>query len=224
MLPAHLLGIYINPDDIERAIRASGYFDFAYYGIERHKTDVLEFLEKHPVLKKSPASLAKIDDLSIDGNRLHFSRAEIDSYVASALSDFVRRCLIKERRSFTFETVMSSRDKVELLATAREAGYRVYVYYVATADPEINVARVAYRVSRGGHDVAPEKIRGRYKRSLELLADAILVSHRAYIFDNSEEGREGLTQIAEITDGELIEIKSDMQPPWFNEYVIDKLT
>uniref|UniRef100_UPI003F587336 zeta toxin family protein n=1 Tax=Pseudomonas helvetica TaxID=3136738 RepID=UPI003F587336 len=148
----------------------------------------------------------------------------MDSYVASALSDFIRRSLIKEGISFTFETVMSSPDKVELLTEARDAGYRVYVYYVATADPEINVARVAYRVSQGGHNVPPEKIRERYWRSLGLLSDAILVSNRAYIFDNSDEGSEGLTQIAEITDGELIEIKSDTQPPWFQEFVIDKLT
>jgi predicted ABC-type ATPase len=118
---------------------------------------------------------------------------------------------------------MSSSDKVRLLAEAHEAGYRVYVYYVATADPQINIARVAYRVSQGGHSVPPEKIEARYWRSLELLSEAILTSNRAYIFDNSDEGSESLTQIAEITDGELIEIKSDTQPPWFKSFVLDKL-
>lgn len=118
---------------------------------------------------------------------------------------------------------MSSADKVSLLAEASKSGYRVYVYYVATADPQIDIARVAYRVSRGGHNVPAEKIEARYWRSLELLSEAILASNRAYIFDNSDEGSEGLTQIAEITDGELIEIKSDTQPPWFKQFVLDKL-
>ncbi|WP_231990994.1 zeta toxin family protein [Pseudomonas sp. B10] len=131
--------------------------------------------------------------------------------------------MIKERISFTFETVMSSADKVSLLAEASKSGYRVYVYYVATADPQINIARVAYRVSRGGHNVPAEKIEARYWRSLELLSEAILASNRAYIFDNSDEGSEDLTQIAEITDGELIEIKSDTQPPWSKQFVLDKL-
>jgi predicted ABC-type ATPase len=111
------------------------------------------------LLKKAPHSLAKLDSLTIDGERLSFANTEIDSYVASALSDFIRRSLIKERISFTFETVMSSSDKVKLLAEAHASGYRVYVYYVATADPQINIARVAYRVSQGGHSVPPEKNR-----------------------------------------------------------------
>ncbi|MFJ2480428.1 zeta toxin family protein [Pseudomonas sp. NPDC087598] len=223
LVPAHLRGNYINPDDIERAIKDTGYFDFTSYHIESHKEQIFDFLRQHALLEKSPRSLAKLDSLTMEGERLSFANTEIDSYVASALSDFIRRSLIRERISFTFETVMSSSDKVKLLADAHNSGYRVYVYYVATADPEINIARVAYRVSQGGHNVPPEKIRARYWRSLELLSEAILTSNRAYIFDNSDEGSEGLTQIAEITDGELIEIKSDIQPPWFKEFVLDKL-
>ncbi|MBK5530102.1 zeta toxin family protein [Pseudomonas sp. TH08] len=223
LVPAHLRGNYINPDDIERAIKDTGYFDFTSYHIESHKEQIFDFLRQHALLEKSPRSLAKLDSLTMEGERLNFANTEIDSYVASALSDFIRRSLIRERISFTFETVMSSSDKVNLLADAHNSGYRVYVYYVATADPEINIARVAYRVSQGGHSVPPEKIRARYWRSLELLSEAILTSNRAYIFDNSDEGSEGLTQIAEITDGELIEIKSDIQPPWFKEFVLDKL-
>jgi len=217
------LGNYINPDDIERAIKDTGYFDFTTYRIESHKNDIFDFFRNHALLKKAPESLAKMDSITIEGDRLSFSDTQIDSYVASALSDFIRRSLIKEKISFTFETVMSSSDKVDLLYEAQRSGYRVYVYYVATADPEINVARVAYRVSQGGHNVPPEKIRKRYWRPLALLSDAILTSNRAYIFDNSDEGSEGLTQVAEITDGELIEIKSDVQPPWFKEFVLDKL-
>ncbi|PAU66673.1 hypothetical protein BZL41_00390 [Pseudomonas sp. PIC25] len=224
LIPAHLLGKYINPDDIERSIRETGYFDFPTYAIAAHKYDAIALLRQHPVLTKSPKSLAKIDGLSVEGDRLRFPNAAVDSYVASALSDFVRQSLIKEGVSFTFETVMSSRDKIDLLKKAKKAGYRVYVYYVATVDPEINVARVAYRVSQGGHDVAPDKIRARYKRSLELLSEAILISNRAYIFDNSDEGKGELTHIAEITEGDMLEIKSDIQPPWFKTYVIDKLT
>lgn len=160
LVPAHLLGNYINPDDIERAIKDTGYFDFTSYRIESHKEEIFDFFREHALLKKSPRSLAKLDSLAIEGERLSFANTEIDSYVASALSDFIRRSLIKERISFTFETVMSSSDKVNLLAEAHNSGYRVYVYYVATADPEINIARVAYRVSQGGHNVPPEKNKG----------------------------------------------------------------
>ncbi|WLH27677.1 zeta toxin family protein [Pseudomonas canadensis] len=117
----------------------------------------------------------------MDGDRIAFPSRQVDSYIASALSDFVRVSLIEERVSFTFETVMSDSSKIELLRQAKAAGYRVYVYYVATADADINVARVAYRASIGGHDVPAYKIRSRYKRSLENLSDAVLLSNRAYI-------------------------------------------
>lgn len=119
---------------------------------------------------------------------------------------------------------MSDSSKIELLRQAKAAGYRVYVYYVATADADINVARVAYRASIGGHDVPADKIRSRYKRSLENLSEAVLLSNRAYIFDNSQDGEPSFAQLAEITEGEDIDIVSDTQPAWFQQYVIDKLT
>lgn len=64
--------------------------------------------------------------------------------------------LLKVRQTFTFETVMSHPGKVALLQQAQQAGYRTYLYYVAT-DPEINVSRVANRVALKGHDVPSEK-------------------------------------------------------------------
>jgi predicted ABC-type ATPase len=177
----HILGIVINPDDIERNIRNTGYFDFDAFKIARHKEAAVPFLLTHPVVQKSPTSIEHLNHLVLENDRLKFPKTEIDSYIASALSDFIRRSLIKEGADFTFESVMSSPDKVALLKEAKDAGYRVYVYYVATVDPEINVARVAYRVTQGGHDVPADKVRDRYTKSLGLLADAILLSNRAYI-------------------------------------------
>ena len=43
-----------------------------------------------------------------------------------------------------------ARDKVEFMKEARERGYRVYLYFVATDDPEINLDRVRRRVRGGG--------------------------------------------------------------------------
>jgi hypothetical protein len=58
-------------------------------------------------------------------NRLDFSGVEVNSYLASVASDFVRRKLLLLRQTFTFETVMSSPNKVEFLAEARLS---VWVY------------------------------------------------------------------------------------------------
>ena len=58
-------------------------------------------------------------------------------------------------------------------------------------------------------------------RSLDLLSEAIKFTNRTYLFDNS--GVE-FQWVAEITEGEQIEIKSDKQPLWLKKYVLDKLS
>jgi predicted ABC-type ATPase len=120
---------------------------------------------------------------------------------------------------------MSHPSKIQLLKDARECGYRTYLYYIATADPDINISRIAERVVAGGHDVPEEKVRARYYRSLELLPEAIQASHRAYIFDNSRSGTER-TLIAELEGGSRMKLQLDHAdtPIWFRKHVIMKLS
>ena len=114
---------------------------------------------------------------------------------------------------------MSSPDKVNFLHKAQQAGYRTYLYFVATEDADINVSRVQHRVAMGGHPVPEEKIRQRYTRSLALLADAVTYANLAYIFDNS--GTERLW-VAEVTEGQEIEMKTDQMPAWFKTALWDR--
>lgn len=79
---------------------------------------------------------------------------------------------------------MSHPDKIEMLRGAQDIGYRTYLYYIATEDPEINISRVRNRVKMGGH-LPEDKIIMRYHSSLNLLMEAVQVTNRAYIFDNS---------------------------------------
>ena len=140
------------------------------------------------------------------------------------LADFIRMKLLQSRQTFTFETVMSHPGKVALLQQAQQAGYRTYLYYVATDAPEINVSRVANRVALKGHDVPSEKIITRYYKSLELLIEAIRHTNRAYIFDNSSNNADGThTWLAEITDGRMLELKTHQVPAWFKHAVLDKI-
>ncbi len=112
-----------------------------------------------------------------------------------------------------------------LLAEAQRAGYRTYLYYLATDDPEINVSRVRNRVGLGGHPVPEDKIMSRYHRSLDLLMEAIRHTNRTYIFDNSTDNADlRHTWLAEITDGRLMEMKTDRLPGWFKRAVLDKIT
>lgn len=149
-----------------------------------------------------------------------FADVGFNSYLSAILTDFLRKKLIESGHSFTFETVMSSADKVQTLQNARNADFRNYLYYVATEDPLINISRIRHRVRMGGHNVPDKKVSERYYRSLDLLLDAVRLTNRAYIFDNSGETK---VWIAEITDGTDIELKTDLIPQWFTRAVLDKI-
>jgi CDP-glucose 4,6-dehydratase len=59
--------------------------------------------------------------------------------------------------------------------------------------------------------------------SLHLL-EAIKHSSRAYIFDNStDSSNPRLAWLAEVTDGQLLELKTDRIPAWFQRAVIQKI-
>ncbi len=73
-------------------------------------------------------------------------------------------------------------------------------------DPQINIARVKYRVSVGGHPVPEQKIIESYYRSMDLLMQAIECCDRAYLFDNSSDGIQA-SFLAEIEAAETLKIE-----------------
>jgi len=172
VLRPELLGVYVNPDDIQAAIRRDGWLDLSAYRLSSADGDPIAFLRASTFLADHGFA-ADADRLTLADGRIAFTGVTVNAYHASVLADFVRRALLARRISFTFESVMSSPDKVEFLREARAAGYRVYLYYIATEDPEINLSRVRNRAKLGEHDVPPNKIVARYHRSLQLLPWAI---------------------------------------------------
>ena len=218
ILPPEWLGVYVNADEIEKTIRANGFLSLAEFEIEASADELQAFFQASTLLANA-GLLPQAQQLALGDGRVQFGAVAVNSYLASVLADFIRHKLLAAQVSFTFETVMSSPDKVAFLQKAQQAGYRTYLYFVATQDPEINVARVQYRVQTGGHPVAEDKIRSRYVRSLELLAQAVSHADRAYIFDNSDANR---IWIAEVTGGIEIEMKADEMPAWFKTALWDK--
>jgi predicted ABC-type ATPase len=219
LIRGELLGIYVNPDEIEAEIKKNDLLDFDAFQIQTDKTEVVEFFRSSTLLAKADL-LDEAEELRFTENCLDFFAVGVNAYFASVAADFIRQKLILSKKSFTFETVMSSPDKVNLLEKARNFGYRNYLYFVATDNPNINISRVKNRVKAGGHDVPSDKIITRYYRSLDLLREAINFTNRAYIFDNS--GSE-LVFLAEITGAENLEVKTDKIPNWFEKYVLEKM-
>lgn len=208
------LGIYINPDEIEKGMKAQGGIDLSDFGLDGAASARLPaFLERSTLLKSTGRSELASRTHLID-TQVRFPSEDIDAYLASVISDFIRHELLAAGLSFTFETVMSSADKVDFLHKAQARGYRTYLYFVATDDPEINLARVRQRVREGGHDVPADKVVERYHRSIALLDAAVAAANRAYIFDNSGAQHRW---IAEVTDGEELALHTDRLPAWFTD-------
>jgi predicted ABC-type ATPase len=214
------LGVYINPDDIEREIASTGYLDFGHFKVKTHKDHILRFLRKSNQLINNDL-VSEVSKLRFDNNSLSFHQVKLNSYVVSAIADFLHERLITSHTSFSFETVMSHPKKIEVFKNAQSEGFRNYLYFVATEGPEINLSRVQIRVKKGGHDVPPKKVVDRYFRTLDNLTAAIRVTNRAYIYDNS--GAKA-TLIAEITEGKDIEIINSNIPTWVRKYVLEKST
>jgi len=221
-LAPHQIGAYLNADELEKELCITQSLSLDDYHRDLSATDLIEFLKQKkrkqddqllPLLAKQPTIL--------DDRLIIFEKSEIDSYLCARIIDFIRMAFLQLKISFTFETVMSHISKVEFLKEAQKQGFKTYLYFVATVDPKINIARVEYRVHSGGHNVPEHKIKERYYRSLDLLMPAIEVSDRAYIFDNSSHG-EKASFIAEIEKAELLKLNPAVEffPRWFVEKIL----
>lgn len=111
----------------------------------------------------------------------------IDNETAAHLVDEKRYAAIAQKRDFTFETVLSSSYKLDILKKAKEEGYFIKGVFVLTADPEINIARVGSRVQAGGHDVAADKIEKRYYKSLGNINELLRLCDILHVYDNTEQ-------------------------------------
>lgn len=157
-------------------------------------------------------------EIYIDGeDYLHFSANGINSYSVAIVADFFKEQYLKHRISFSFETVFSHPAKIDILRRAQAAGFKTYMYFVATENPVINVNRIKERVALGGHDVPEEKTRSRYLRCMEQVRYALPYLNRAYFFDNSTEQS---IYLAEYESEVGFSLHSELLPSWFRRFVL----
>jgi len=120
-------------------------------------------------------------------------------------------CLAK-KKDFVFETVLSSPEKLDFLKSGAQAGYFIRLFFVATSSPMINAARVAHRVMQGGHDVPIIKIVSRYAKSLANCTACATFVDRAYIYDNSEDGKKPKL-LFRTQEGKTVKVYGEI-PEW----------
>jgi predicted ABC-type ATPase len=91
--------------------------------------------------------------------------------------------LIAAGESFGFESTLSGRGHLKLLADAKARGYAIHLYYLWMPVAGMLPMRIRHRVLDGGHDVPRDDVMRRYARSRENLRDYMAVADKVYIFD-----------------------------------------
>lgn len=120
---------------------------------------------------------------------------------------------LRQGQSLIFETVLSTDSKVDFIRRAHEAGYFIRIFFVSTAHPAINAARIAQRVMEGGHDVPISKIISRYQKSILNCKRVAAIADRVYIYDNSVDDAEARL-LFRMTDGRPFKRYTDDIPEW----------
>ena len=130
---------------------------------------------------------------------------------ANYCTELREKCL-KEKTSFVFETVLSGDDKIDFILRAKEAGFFIRIFFIATDHPSINASRIVNRVMEGGHDVPISKIISRYYKSISNCEVIAKVVDRLYVYDNSIDGADAKL-LFRLAIGELVKKYAEI-PTW----------
>ncbi len=208
------IGYLLNADTIQQEMRRAPLLDFSAYSLTIRQSEWSRFCKKHSMQALATCLIGS----RVRNNLLVFDK-EPQSYDTAVIVDFIRTKLTEAGISFSLETVFSHPSKLDAIETANMKGFRSYLYFVATASPDLCIQRVIQRSKTGGHHVPHEKIRARYARALDQIIPAIRLTHRAYIFDNSET----MNLIAEVSPEKRLSIKTERVPEWLEERVLKRL-
>ena len=88
-----ILGVYINPDDIEREIVSTGFIDFGNFRVKTNERRVFDSLNTSTQLSERNL-LPELSKLRFLKNTLSFEDVSLNSYFVSAIADFLHEDLV----------------------------------------------------------------------------------------------------------------------------------
>jgi len=212
---------HINPDLVAKDLSVSLNLD--NWPINFSYNELVSYLKLSPFQALVDYNIA--DLLDFKDRRISLKAPTFnDSYLAAAISDFLRYKMIQSDSSFSFESVFSHDSKIKEIEIAKKANFKIYFYFISTSDPLINFQRIKNRVETGGHDVPSEKISERYYRTMNNLYAAFKLSDRAYLFDNtSEKSNNSFNFFVEKNGNNIYLASSNAVPQWFDEFLLKRL-
>jgi len=214
---AHL-GVYVNADELKVILSRDRQLDFSAYHVNLDQQQFSESFRQSSLAERVPDIENTLLNVIFDGNILRLKENyDVEDYFVSFITSYIWNRLLETSNKFTVETVMSHPSKLDFMRLAKENGFKVYLYFVSLADPELNKHRVQTRVAQGGHAVDENKIRQRYYRTMDNLYEALKIVDSAYLFDNSA----GEPNMFAVKEDDILTIQPDYVPKWFATYVID---
>jgi predicted ABC-type ATPase len=94
--------------------------------------------------------------------------------------------LIKTEKNFAFETTLSGLTYLKIIEQARQNGFMITMVFVYLESYQIAQQRVAFRVSKGGHNIPNDVIERRYFKGLKNFTRYANIVDDWYVLDNSK--------------------------------------
>lgn len=214
--------LFVNADYLEEAYKRNNFINLSDFNFSSDDELFRAFYLASGLYKKAQFNpntwnLKIIENVIVKANQE--INTTFNSYHFAVIADFIRHQLINAKKSFSFETVFSHPSKLELIELAKSNNYKVYLYFIGTETPIMNLERVKDRIKKGGHAVESEKVEKRYFLTMELLMDMIKKVDETYLWDNS-----GIKHkfLGNIKDG-FAEFEQLNYPNWVDKYILDKI-
>jgi energy-coupling factor transporter ATP-binding protein EcfA2 len=133
------LGHYVNADEIKVLLSNNRFLDFTSFDLhlndDKFKTDFLN----STLAGRIDDARATLSNIAFNDNKIVLKEGYvIEDYFVAFISAYIRDELLDNSKKFTIETVMSHPSKLDFLKLAKEKGFKLYLYFVALADPELN--------------------------------------------------------------------------------------
>ena len=94
--------------------------------------------------------------------------------------------LLPQRVDFAIETTLATRSYAQLVHRAHALGYKVHLIFFFLENEEQAIARVAQRVSNGGHNIPEHDIRRRFKRGIYNLINLYMpICDNVHVYNNA---------------------------------------
>lgn len=121
---------------------------------------------------------------------------------------------ISNEVTFHQETTLPGNVILKQIKKAKAKGFQIRLYYVGVESVDVSLARVAKRVTKGGHGIDEDTIRKRFEAMPDQLKNILPLCDTASFYDNTVRFR----RLA-LTKGDVI-FDSDMDLPlWFTSLV-----